>query len=209
MLFSGLNEAIAQKDFEGKIVYTIEYLRMPDEMKGMEAMLPKGMTSYVKGNQSRMEQDSGMGGQTIVLHNSDDNETVVLMNMLGQKMAVVPSAEEKKQAEADMDKVEVKLMDEEKDVAGYKCKKAVMTSPDMDFPMTIFYTEAIPNGSADLAKVPGMPLEYTTEQQGMKMRIAASTISKEKVGKSMFDIPKDYERMTGAELQEKFQGLGN
>lgn len=207
-LFAFQPNATAQKSFEGKLTYTIEYVKIPAEMKGMEAMLPSGMVTYIKGTKSRTEQDAGMGGKTVIVHDNDNMETMVMMDLFGQKMAIVPSAEEQKESQAEMNKMKVELVNESKEIAGYKCKKALITSPDMDFPMAVFYTEDIPNGSAEFVKIPGMPLEYTTEQQGMKMKISATSISKEKVAAGLFEIPSDYERLTGEELQKKFGALG-
>ena len=60
----------AQKDFEGEIVYGIEYMSVPPEMQGMESMLPLEMTVYHKGAMIRSEQDSPSGKQvSIVDHN--------------------------------------------------------------------------------------------------------------------------------------------
>jgi len=198
----------AQKSFEGKLTYTIEYVKIPEEMKGMESMLPQGMLTYIKGNKSRTEQDAGMGGKTIIIHDNDKMETMVMMDMFGQKMAIVPTAAEQKESQAEMDKMQVEFSSETKEIAGYKCKKAMVTAPDMDFPFTVFYTDEIPNGNAQYTKLPGMPLEYTMEQQGMKMKISVTTIDKEKVDASVFEIPKDYEKLTGEELQKKFGALG-
>lgn len=207
-LFASSSNLSAQKQFEGKLTYTIEYIKIPDEMKGMESMLPSGMVTYIKGSKSRTEQESGMGGQNIIIHDSEKEETMVLMDLLGQKMAIVPSAEEQKEAKVEMDKMEVELVDESKTVAGYACKKALISSPEMDFPMAVYYTEELQNNSVDFAKIPGMPLEYVTELQGMKMKVVATSVEKNKVGGNLFEIPSDYEKLTGEELQKKFGALG-
>lgn len=208
--FIGLsaNTVSAQKDFEGKIQYSIEYSSIPAEMQGMEAMLPKTMTTYIKGSKSRIEQDGGFGGTNVILADSKANSVTMLLNMMGQKMAIIQTEEEIEQAKEQSKDVKVELIDESKTILGYECKKAKISTPDSEFDFIMFYTEEIPNGSADFSEVPGLPMEYTMEQQGMKMKFLVSSVNKEKVSSKLFEIPSDYPKMTSKEVQEMYQDLG-
>lgn len=207
--FIGLNTSLfAQKDFEGKIEYKIEFNDLPAEMQGMEAMLPNSMTTYIKGSKSRVEQSGGMTGTNIILTDSKNSEVTMLLNMMGQKMAIVQTPEEIKQSQEASKKVKVEVLDETKSILGYKCKRAKVFTPESEVPFYMYFTEEIPNASAQFTEVPGMPMEYSIEEQGMKMKFIASNVVKEKVSSKLFEIPADYPKMTSLEVQEMFQDLG-
>lgn len=204
----GTTTLIAQKDFEGKLSFSINYLDLPEDMKMMESMLPKEMLFYVKGSKARMEQAAVMGSQTVVIMDTKTDVSIVLMDFLGQKMAIEPTAEELKESKSKSERIEIKLSDETKTIAGFECKKVTMVDPETKTPVTVWFTDAIQNGMSQLPGVPGMPLEYTVDQEGMRMRITATEISKEKVSDELFKVPAGYEKMTSEELQKKFQTLG-
>jgi len=194
----------AQKPFEGKIVYKIDYPALPDEMKGMEGMLPKETIVYTKGTKSRTETASLMGNQ-VVISDAKKDYGVVLMDMIGQKMAIEPTAEEMKDAKDRNDKMTVKYLNETKTVAGIKCKKAIISAADEEFPLEVYYTEEYSNYNAnDMKQLKGMPLEYSIKANGLEMRMVAQSVTAEKVADSQFEIPADYQKMTSKELEQMF-----
>jgi len=194
----------AQKPFEGKIVYKIDYPSLPEEMKGMEGMLPKETIVYTKGTKSRSETASLMGNQ-VVISDSKKDYGVVLMDMIGQKIAIEPTAEEMKDSKERSDKMVVKYLNETKTIAGIKCKKATITSPDEEFPLEVYYTEEYSNyNTNDMKQLKGMPLEYSIKANGLEMRMVAQTVKAEKVADSMFEVPADYQKMTSQELEKMF-----
>ena len=79
--------ASAQKNFEGTIVYDIEYLSVPAEVEGMESMLPSQMSMQFSGDWMRLEQ-AVMGGSQSVVVNSEEKISFILMDMMGQKIVM-------------------------------------------------------------------------------------------------------------------------
>jgi GLPGLI family protein len=189
------------QNFEGKVVYDIVYEEVPEEIAGFESMLPKEMTTYMKGPKTRIEQNTGMG-ENITIMDTDKKEGVVLMNMMGNKWAIKMSKEDIEEKEGDAEEPQFKYLKETKKIAGYTCKKAEMwIEGEEDDVMTVYYTEAIQNtANSNFKGLKGFPLEYQIAKQGMVMSMVANTVKKETVAASLFEVPDGYEEKTMEEL---------
>lgn len=194
-------QTVAQSDFEGTITYSIEYLTVPDEVKGMESMLPQEARLQFKGQKVRMVQEV-MGGSQTVISDGATKEGLLLMDMMGQKIAVsIP--QEATQAEEEAAKnTTVTELTRVKKILGHKCKEYEITAPDGS-KVYVFSTKALGNIKHQQYKqLDGFPLEYITAQQGMKIRMEATNIEKESLGDELFDAPEGYQHMTLEELQQ-------
>jgi GLPGLI family protein len=202
--------ALAQKSFEGTVNYDLSYQDLPAEMAAMEAMLPDEMSIQIKGEKTRLEQSMGMGMSSVTITDMKKGSGVLLMDMMGKKMAVEMSKEElekmdKKKA-ADK-KPEFKYLDETKEIAGYKCKKAIV-SVEGAGELEIYYTEDLPAGaSKQYEGLNGFPLEYTVAQGPMKIKMTAKTVKQEKLDKSLFETPSGYDKMSFEEFQKSMGGM--
>lgn len=193
----------AQKSFEGSVKYSIAYGDMPEEMKQYESMLPKEMVMKIKGDKSRMEQNSAMGSN-ITITDDKAKKVTVLVNMMGQKVAIEQNIENNEEEKMP----EIKYLDETKKIAGYTCKKAEISHPDMDETMTVYYTDEIvgTKTNAQFKGLNGFLMEYSMSNQGMEMTITASEVKETKISNAEFTIPDDYEKMTQEEFQKKMGG---
>lgn len=200
----------AQKKFEGTVVYGLEYQDLPAEMAMMEAMLPDEMTTQIKGDKTRIEQSLGMGMSQVTIMDTKKESGVLLMDMMGKKMAVEMSKEEAEKMNkksGDAEKPEFKYLDETKEIAGYKCKKAVATIKGAG-DMEVYYTEDLPAGmSKHYEGLKGFPLEYTIDAGQFKMKITAKSVKKETLGTDLFAIPSGYEKMTFDEFSKSMGGM--
>lgn len=196
--------AFAQ-DFEGKVVFGIDYKKLPQP--GMESMLPKESVTYVKGKLSRTETDGAMGMKTVVIVNGATETATTLMDMLGQKYAIETNTKEEAAKNKKTDNSKVTVTDETKMIAGYKCKKAIIETEDgkmnvwftNDFRMVNSQTKDGP-----FAKIDGTPLDFEINQQGMIMHMFAKEITKTPVSDAKFEIPADYKKTTQEELKKAF-----
>jgi GLPGLI family protein len=197
-----------QKIQEGLIEFDITFLDLSPEMKQAEAMLPKKVDIYFKGENSRTEMPSGMGN-TITIRNRKKKEFYVLMDMMGQKMAVKQTDAEmeiqrKKMAISD---ISVEELDESKIIAGYKCKRAKLTFTLDGKTETVdcFYCPELSmvdqgNNNPAFSQIKGMMMEYSMSMGGIKAKISATKVSTQKVEDKMFEIPSDYTIRTIEEL---------
>jgi len=193
------------QDFEGKIVFGIEYKKLPQE--GMESMLPKESVTYVKNHLSRVETDAIMGMKTVIISNSKSNMATTLMDMLGQKYAIETNTKEEAEKNKTVDNAKVTITDETKMVAGYNCKKAIIETEEGKF--IVWFTKDFKYSSDQakqgaLAKIDGTPLDFEMNQQGMVMRLYAKEITKGAVSDLKFEIPADYKKTTPEELKKAF-----
>ena len=213
------NFAFAQTKLkEGMAEFDISYPALTPEMKKMESMLPKSLTVYFKNELSRIEMPMA-AGTTTTLSNNSKKEVTIMMDMMGKKFAM-------KQTEADIIKKEAELKKsgqyptfkvtpstETKLIAGYKCKKAVVSyiMSGKTERMDCFYTEELPkmNASGDnpaFKNINGFLMEYNISQSGMKMKIVAKNVKAKTVSDNLFKVPSDYKFMTQEEISEMMMG---
>ncbi|TNF23639.1 MAG: DUF4412 domain-containing protein [Bacteroidetes bacterium] len=200
---------IAQKKFEGTVTYGLEYQDLPPEMAMMEAMLPDEMTTQIKGDKTRIEQSLGMGMSQVTIMDTKKESGVLLMDMMGKKMAVEMSKEEAEKMNKGQkaEKPEFKYLDETKEIAGYKCKKAIASVKGAG-EMVVYYTEELPSGmSKHYEGLKGFPLEYTIDAGQFKLKMTAKSVKKETLGADLFAIPSDFEKMTFSEFEKAMGGM--
>ena len=193
------------KEFKGVITYkvTLEGSGVTEEMK---AMMPKTMTMSIMGDKARTEMVMSMGKQ-ISISDAAEKMTITLLDMMGQKIAIKSSFEE---VNAEAPKVKVEVTSETKDILGYICKKAVITTED-DMEMIVYYTEEL--GSQELnyvnpefKDINGVMLEFEMPNEMFTMHLNAISIEKKNIDDSEFVIPEGYQVKTKEELKGMFGG---
>ena len=201
---------LAQKKFEGTVTFSLEYKDLPAEMAAMEAMLPDEMTTKIKGEKTRLEQSLGMGMSQVTITDMKTESGTLLMDMMGKKMAVNMSKEEldKMEKKKGDTKPEYKYVDGAgKEIAGYKCEKVMVVVEGVG-EMELFYTKDLPAGAnKQFDGLKGFPLEYTIDSGQFKMKMTATSVVKEKLDKSLFEIPDGFEKMTFAEFEKAMGGM--
>jgi GLPGLI family protein len=195
--------------FEGKVVFGLEY-ELPEAMESQRAMLPSQMDMLISENKTKVIQNTMMGAQ-IVISDTKNNTSVLLIDMMEQKMAIdMPSPTEEEKAKQVQPKYTYD--NKTKKIAGYKCKHAIMTIEDEngeESEMDVYYTEEIPASANDKLKgLKGFPLEYTISPQGLIMTVTAKSVSKEKIKDAEFEIPEGFTKMTMEEFKAAMGGGG-
>lgn len=208
-----LNTAVAQKGkFEGKIVYDLSFPGLEIDANSA-AMLPKESVVYVKDGKSRTEMSMGMGMTNVTITDSKLKIATILYDMMGTKFAIKLTEAELDQKKEGEKEPTVKLLDETKEIAGYKCKKAEIHYNDSENTVsTIYYCPDL--GSKEMnwsqqgfmKNIDGFPMEFEMKQQGMTMRFSVREVKKEAVADVKFSIPSDYKETTKEELQKMFGG---
>ena len=201
------NAALAQSNFEGRIIYTITYENLPAEMKGYESMLPQDIKIHMKGSKSRVEQ-SQMMGTNVAVSDMDQKNGFLEMDVNGQKLRIMVSTSKFEEEAAQMSNIE--YVDESKQIAGYPCKKAILKDENSQVLMTVFYTEKIQNrAQLQFVGLKGFPLEYSMNQQNFTVIMTASLVSEEAVPDQLFEKSEGYKDISEADLQQMMGGYGN
>jgi hypothetical protein len=200
------------KTFEGVISYKITY---PDSKytESTLAMFPKLMTVTVKGTKSKTEMSTGMGNQTEIIDYGTKSK-VSLLDMMGQKYAIQETAAE---IQKDMEKEpagKVEITNETKTIAGYLCKKAIVTAEEDGEKTTyeVWFTSELGSKDANFdnplyKEIDGVLMEFLMKTPQITMKFTVSSVEKKSVSSKEFEIPSEYKLTTKEELKSKFGGM--
>jgi hypothetical protein len=202
----------AGKPFEGVITFKITY---PDNKfsESQMAMFPKVFTITVKGTKARTDMQMSMGNQSVIIDYEAKNR-ISMMNMMGQKYAIQETAEDIEKELANQPKPTVQYSDETKTIAGYTCKKAIVTV-DEDGQKTnyeVWYTTEIESINTNFddpvyRDIKGVLMEFSmSTPQDFSMKFTATSVEKKSVSAKEFEIPAEFVPITKEELKTKFGG---
>jgi hypothetical protein len=180
---------------EGTITYAMTVEGLPPEQAAMMGDMEVKMT--FKENKSLMELSTVMMSQ---LASINEKGMTLVIEAYGNKMAVVQTKEE-------MDKEEAKLKDkspdpkieytsETKTIAGYECKKAVVTmlvgkdkkeeKIDVWYSDKFNYLDKDGKTKGEIKGLKGVPFEYFSYRTGFKSKLIAKEVSTEPVSDDKF-----------------------
>lgn len=200
------------QDFEGVITYkiTVTGSGVTDDIK---AMMAKSMILTIKGDKSRTEISMGMGKTvTAGIADADSKTAVTLMDMMGQKFAIKMNSEEIIKEMGDTNNISVETTNETKEILGYTCKKAIITSMDDSTELTAYFTDELATRDINFdnrlfRNINGVMLEYEIPNQMFTMHFEAVSVEKKNIDESEFTIPDGYQIKTKEEINQ-FLGDG-
>lgn len=193
---------------DGYILFKLQY--NDDGLSKEEmAMLPTESEMWFKGDKMKMKMPMGMGMESTVLVMKD--QVYLLMNLMGDKMAIKSSKEDMAKMSKSQKENKVKqLLNETKSIAGFECKKAIMSAGNGE-EMVVWYTDKIKSSSSwyyQMEGLNGFPLEFSMNTGGMDVRMIAQEVKLDDLKDDMFVVPEGYRIMTQAEMS-KMMGGGN
>lgn len=196
---------------KGHIKYSIEMTTDNPEMEMAVAMMQGStMETYFTKNASRIVTNMGsFMTQTIISDLKEKKALMLMSGMMGKQAIRIDNLEETEE-DTEAEEVDVQLIDESKEIAGYDCKKAIITDED-GMEMTYWYTEdiAFQKNPKKNMELPGLALEFQTFQNDMTMTMTATEVNKKfKETDDMFslEIPEGYQETTLEELQNSMGG---
>ncbi|MFK7785806.1 MAG: DUF4412 domain-containing protein [Crocinitomicaceae bacterium] len=201
---------------EGHISYDIE-VSSDEEGMEMAVMMFNGSTLdlYFADNKARTDMDMGtMMSMTTIMDNGSGEILMLMGGMMGSK-AVKTTTDEMNVDEEEEAEMDIQLTKEKKTIAGYKCKKAIITDAEGN-ELVYWYTEDIKTATTDnksaAAKLPGQALEYSMNQGGLVMSFTASKVetslsSADKDSKFSMTVPDGYDEMTFEEFTSMGGGM--
>lgn len=197
---------------EGTITYAMTIEGLPPEQAAMIGDMENKVTFK---NGKSLQEMSSMMFTNITL--TDEKGMLMLMEQMGNKIAVKQTKEEMEKEEAKQkDKPadpKMEYTNETKTIAGYECKKVIVTMTGKDKKeekMDIWYSDKFENnnkegkgqGMAFMKGLKGMPFEFAGGQGGMKFKMVAKEVSTDAVADSKFELSADgYKMMTMDELK--------
>lgn len=214
-LLTGLNNISAQKALtEGVLKFEVTEV----ESDAMEAQMMKGTEISIAFNDAFSRLTMNMMGGMIamdVITEAASKQSTMLMDMMGQKSMVkqdTPSEEEEAaKAKKDFDITYDKS--DTKEIAGYKCYKAILTDKETQEKLNMYIAKKLEMPTIKMAEdmfpgLKGLPLEISMNTQGMGFTLSCVSLDKS-VEKTAFDIPEGYTEMTPEEFEKSMGGMGN
>lgn len=202
--FTGQTQSIT----EGKVIYTITYLESDIDPQ-MLSMMPTEAVMYFTNDKTRMEMKMGMGMNLVTLTDNKLKNTTVLMDVMGNKTAMTMTEDDIKKEAKKAGEYEIVKTNETKNIAGYQCKKAIVTLKDKN-QFNVWYTDQIKvsnvNWNNQFKNIDGFLMEFKMDQNsGMSMNMTAKSITAEKTPEQLFIIPEGYKKMTKDEMMKQYQ----
>lgn len=190
----------------GYIKYNMSYAESSMTKEELE-MMPAETEMWFKGDLVKLRMPMGMGMQSDVLILKD--KVVLLMDLMGNKLAMESTKAEVEKENFGTKKAVVKLIaGETKNIAGFDCKKAMLSTPG-EKDMIVWYSDKIKsNGSwyFQMSEIKGFPLEFSMKTGEMSVRMTAKEVRMENVGDTEFTVSSDYKLMTQADMMKMMGG---
>lgn len=177
---------------EGTISYDI--VVSSNEEKPTLASMFDGASSivYIKGNLSRSEMISSLGTESRIV-DAKTGKVTVLKEYGAQRYMINMTPSDWKDANKRYEDVNYTLTDEYKEIAGYKCQKAVGKFADGST-FTVWFTRDLVAEYRDFEyayrSLPGLAMEFETNVGNLKVTYTVSKISFNVVPASKFELPK-------------------
>ncbi|HEV2353368.1 MAG TPA: hypothetical protein VGR89_03950 [Puia sp.] len=148
-------------------------------------------TVYIKGNKSRSEMSSPLFS-SVAIYDGNNGFGVILREVNGQKLLIRMNPDNWTERNRMWDGIVYHNTNETREIAGYKCVKAVGQSRS-GLAVTVFYTrEIVPeNRTYDplFRNLDGLPLEYELTNGRIRIRYRIARINLNPVPGSKFDTP--------------------
>ena len=196
---------LSAQSFEGVVEYAITYENLPPEMEEHKSLFPTEAKSTIKGHMVKMEQPLSMGMKQVTIMDNKAESGVLLMDMMGQKNAIVLDKESREKFEEEQPETEFEYLNETKTIAGYDCKKALMKMNDgeKDIVLEVYYTpEIASSGMHQMSGLKGFPLQYSTSAGQFVMTLTAQNVEEKKISEEEFTIPEGYQHITLDQFQK-------
>ena len=198
---------------EGTITYNMTFEGLPAEQAAMMGDM-ETILSFKEGK-SLSERNSMMGSEITF---SDEKGLLMLIDQMGNKVAVMQTKEELDKAAAKDKTPEPKIeyVNETKMIAGYECKKAIFTIVDKDKKETkfdVWYSDKFAGQSKNakgrealMKGLKGMPFEFSIPLGTFKINVVAKSVSTEPVPDSKFVVSTDGYKMITIDDLKAMQG---
>jgi GLPGLI family protein len=194
---------------KGIVTYDMNFSSDNPEMAAMSSMMAGSkMTMYFTAGKSRADVSMGMIGTMATISDQKAKKTVSLVDMMGAKYATETPLEENVAKPEDQT---VEITTETKEILGYTCTKALITSPESGT-MTVWFTKDIQAFTSGQnyynSSIPGFPLSMSISTNDITIDMVANKVEK-KVDKKLFStkIPEGYEIKTAEELEQMGGGM--
>ena len=192
-LLWALNAGAQKRITEGTISYDI-VVNTGNTNPSIADMF-NGATSivYLKGYQTRFERVSSLGVESTIVDGKTGNVNV-LKEYGEQKYMITMTPANWKDANKKYEGIVFRYENEFKEIAGYKCQKAIGTMKDDGTTITVYFTKDLVANNREFEyaykSLPGLAMEYETIIGSLKVTYTVSKVNFGIVPAAKFELPK-------------------
>ena len=185
LLFWGMsNWLVAQEQFSGRLTYSIEYLEVQDDMKGVEAMLPSSIHIVTDGESWRSEQSTKINGDYSQLYDQEKDSIFETITIGPERVKVSYRSVGKIDLEPQK-KLGPKVLERNTEIrqiaSSTKNGQSIIQLTDFKSIPKLFFEG-----------LTGVPTLIEMDNAGIKMRLKLESIVSEPIDETYFILPDDY-----------------
>lgn len=196
----------------GQISYTMDFSSdNPDMAMAIPMMQGSTMELYFMPNKSKIEMTMGTFMKMNTVADVKADKGLMLMEVMGNKTATEMTLS-KSDKEEKPEEPKIEVTSETKDIVGYKCTKTIARDAEGNETIMWIATDlkASLKGQQQFgnSKIEGVPLEFSTVNNGMTIHFIATKFNK-KVNKKLFslEIPEGYTKVSEEDLKNMGGGM--
>lgn len=178
------NWLIAQEQFSGRLTYSIEYLEVQDDMKGVEAMLPSSIHIVTDGKSWRSEQSTKINGDYSQLYDQEKDSIFETITIGPERVKVSYRSVGKIDLEPQK-KLGPKVLERNTEIrqiaSSTKNGQSIIQLTDFKSIPKLFFEG-----------LTGVPTLIEMDNAGIKMRLKLESIVSEPIDETYFILPDDY-----------------
>jgi len=195
---------------QGIIEYKLEVLENNNPVMSTD-ILPGTMTTRFKSNNMSQELSAGMGLFSTCFVSDYTNKSIAqTLTMLGKQYACKVDSNSMGAMLAKEPLMKFQFVEGSKRIAGYTCKKAVVTPTEGGEPFEVYYTDSIqvnnPNFYSYYAPVKGVLMDFQVTRYNIRMHLTAQQVKNQEVEDKYFDINSSAKMVTLDEMNSYFTG---
>jgi len=192
---------------EGELDYSIIY---PKQLNGQNSttFLPDEMITFFKGDDVLMNIKGGFGLYHLKYISKSHGDTCfTLFKLFDKKMYFPMTNSQTLFFFKELGKPVIKLYEDSlKTIAGFVCKKAVISFPGSRIrSINAYYTQEIgrehPNANTPFEKIPGVLMEFNFFYKTLNFKVVAQKFKPMHIAYSEFMVPDGYKQTTQEEIE--------
>jgi len=182
--------------------YTSGLITMSTDMRGQATVIK----AYFNPDSAAMTFQAGPANIKILSNTAKTYFAVVVdVAAFSVKKAAIANADEIEQMKNSLPKFTFAPTTETKQISGFNCKKVVATDPKANKTYNIWVTNDVtlpPSAMSDLyAGAGGVPIQYTSFNQGQSADVTVTSITDEKAPAGTFGFSADFDKITMDDLK--------
>ena len=187
---------LAQKPFEGKITYRVDYIDLPEGEEGVRAILPDVLIAYVSGENLRLQQYVTLGGEMTEVQPAGRDSIYRCLYMMDKRVML---AHPKYRGPM---RYRVKRLEQTREWNGWELQKYALSSANVPG-QSAWVIEGYSNPfTASLPELKFLPMEMELQRAELLMHLTAIKIEELPLDPTYFDLPSEIERIDDRVLQQ-------